>query len=54
MAPMPVKHSEIAALWPPTLMIGFGDVHDDRHSIFIEVFDQSMKSISGISLDGTV
>lgn len=46
---MSIEYSEIAAAWPSSFEVGFGDVHDDWYSIFVIVFNEAMKSIDCIA-----
>jgi hypothetical protein len=49
-----IKDPEITATRPSSLEVGFGNVHDDRHAIFIIVFDESVEGIDCVSFDGAV
>lgn len=51
---MTIKDPEIAAARPPSLEVGLSNVHDDRHAIFIIVFDESVEGIDCVSFDGAV
>lgn len=51
---MSIEYSEVAASWPPSFEIGFGDVHDDGDAIFIIIFDESMEGIDSVAFDGSV
>jgi hypothetical protein len=52
--PVTVKHPEVAAAWPASLEIRFGDVHNDGDAIFVVVFDEAVKGVYGIPLDDAV
>jgi len=47
---MAVEYSKVATTWPSTFKVRFGDVHDDGYSIFVIVFDESMKGIDCVAL----
>ena len=51
---MSIKDSKIAAFRPATFVIGFSDVHDNGDSIFIIVFDESMKGIDRVAFDEAI
>ena len=51
---MAVEYSKIAAAWPSSFEVRFGDVHDDWYSIFVIVFNQTMKGIDGIAFYGAI
>lgn len=51
---MSIKDSKIAAFRPATFVIGFGDVHDNRDSIFVIVFNESVKGIDRVTFDEAV
>lgn len=42
---MSVKNSEVTAFGPSSFVVWFGNVHDDRDSIFIVILNQSMESV---------
>jgi hypothetical protein len=46
-----VKYSKVAATWPSTFEVWFGDVHNDRYSIFVVVFDKSMEGIDSVAFN---
>ena len=49
-----IKHSKIAAAWPSSFEVGFGDVHDDWYSIFVIVFNETMEGIDSIAFYGAI
>lgn len=51
---MAVKHSKVAAAWPSPLEVRLGNIHDNRDTIFIIIFDQSMEGIDRVSLNGPI
>lgn len=51
---VPVEDSKVAAAGPSALEIGFGDVHDDGHPVFVIIFDQAVKGIDCVPLDCSI
>ena len=51
---MSVKDTEVATSRPPAFEIRLGDVHDDGHSIFVIVLNESMIGIDCVSFDCSV
>lgn len=51
---MSIEHSKIAASGPSSLKVRFGDIHNDGDTIFVIVFNESMKSVDTVSFDGAI
>ena len=51
---MSIKHPKITTFRPMPLMLGFGNVHDYRNSIFIIFFDKTMKGVDWISYNSGI
>jgi hypothetical protein len=53
-APMAIEDSKIGALGPIAFMFRFADIQNDGYSIFVIISNESLVSISGISLDDSI
>ena len=49
-----VEYSKVAAFRPTTFIVGFGDIHDDWDTIFIIVFDKTVKGIDWVTFDEAI
>lgn len=51
---MSVENAEVAAFGPTPLVVGFGNIHDDGHSVLIVIFYQPMKSVDCIAFESAI
>lgn len=53
-AAMSIEYSKVAAARPSSFKVGLCYIHNDGYSIFVVIFDESMKGIDSISFDGAI
>lgn len=49
-----VKDSKIAASWPSSFEVRLSDVHDDGHTIFVIILNESVEGIDSVTFDCSI